>query len=526
MYKTHSIASLLCKADGSPYSGIIDLPEHLADCAITDIVHDSRFASPGSLFFAIEGHESDGHDYAVAALSAGADAVVAQKPIPALAEAGNQDRLILVADTRIALAYAAATFYGHPGKDLAITGVTGTNGKTTTIYLMDSIARAAGEQSGVIGTVETRYLLSDNSHQAKEYVQSCATTTPDALALQKLLAQMRDAGVQSVAMEVSSHAIDMHRAEQTPFAAVAFTNLSQDHLDYHHTMEEYRRVKERLFFDFEAHARITNCDDAVGAGLAGKLKAQDTPVITVGICESDCTSHTHSTSCTRDICASDLVQDSHMTNFVLHTPVGTAQITFPLIGRYNVENALVAAACAWSRGINVDDIAQGLSQAPQVPGRLQQVESSVGFKVFVDYAHTPDALATALAALREQTSGRVIAVFGCGGDRDPSKRPMMARAACNGSDYVVVTSDNPRSEDPASIVADVCTGLDSKKSKFDAIVDRREAIFYAVAMAGSGDSILIAGKGHEDYQIFADDTVHFDDAEVAREAIDAIQGQA
>jgi len=531
---THTIGALLRLADGSPCPGIVALPEQLAECDVSDVVHDSRLAGPGSLFFAIAGHQSDGHEYAAQALETGAVAVVAQKPIPAVATLDAQmgmDRLILVEDSRVALACAAATFYGHPGNDLNISGVTGTNGKTTTIYLIDSIARAAGEQSGVIGTVETRYLFPTNdatdspgaagddttrADSLREHVQSCATTTPDALALQKLFAQMRDAGVQSVAMEVSSHAIDMHRVEQTPFAAAAFTNLSQDHLDYHHTMEEYRRVKERLFFEFETRARIVNVDDSVGAKLAARLASEGTEVIRVGIEEESADKRA------LDIAASNLVLGSHTTQFSLRTLAGEVQIEFPLVGRYNVENALVAAACAWSRGISLDAIADGLSQAPQVPGRLEQIESSQDFKIFVDYAHTPDALATALAALREQAQGRVIAVFGCGGDRDPLKRPLMARAAAKGSDYVVITSDNPRSEDPANIVADVCRGLSSSETKFDAIVDRREAIFHAVASAQPGDCILIAGKGHEDYQIFADGTIHFDDAQVAREALEAL----
>ena len=528
--ETMTIARLLRQADGSPCPGIIALPAHLADCAVTHIAHDSRLVRPGSLFFALVGQQSDGHDFAAKALAAGAVAVVAQKPLPLNGlppHDSSLDKLILVDDSRIALACAAASFYGNPGAELAITGITGTNGKTTTIYLLDAIARAAGEQSAVIGTVESRYLLSADA-DAAECVQSCETTTPDALQLQELLAQMRDAGVQSVAMEVSSHAIDLHRVEQTPFAAVAFTNLSQDHLDYHHSMEAYRQVKERLFFDFETSARIVNTDDSTGAGLAEKLRATATAVITVGICQStasDCKSCTSSNNCSKDIAASDLVLGTASSQFSLHTPDGSAQINFPLVGRYNVENALLAAACAWSRGISLSAIADGLSRAPQVPGRLEQVQGEQDFSVFVDYAHTPDALATALAALREQSSGRLITVFGCGGDRDASKRPLMGQAAAVGSDYVVVTSDNPRSEDPAGIVADICKGLpadfssSARKANLATIIDRREAIFHAVKQARSGDCILIAGKGHEDYQIFADGTIAFDDREVAREAL-------
>jgi len=527
-----TVDALLRKADGSACSGIIAFPPQLRELEVSSVVHDSRAVTLGSLFFAIEGYASDGHDYAAAALKAGAIAVVAQR-IP---EGGEDaaDSFILVENSRIALACAAATFYRQPSKQLNISGVTGTNGKTTTIYLMDAIARAAGEQSGVIGTVESKYNLHPPSNvlqsegqdeEQSEYTElpeECAhnslTTTPDALQLQSLFAEMRDAGVQSVAMEVSSHAIDMHRVEQTSFAVVAFTNLSQDHLDYHNTMEEYQRVKERLFSDFETNARVINIDDRVGAELAARLKNEGVEVICVGMKKPEME------TLSLDLSATELVQGSHITEFLLTTPSGSARVSFPLVGKYNVENALVAAGCAWARGISVEVIADGLSKAAQVPGRLEQVEEGQDFKVFVDYAHTPDALSTALAAVREQTTGRVIAVFGCGGDRDPSKRPLMGQAACKSSDYVIVTSDNPRSENPTSIVADVLDGLSTRQENCDAIVDRREAIFHAVAIAKAGDSILIAGKGHEDYQIFADRTVHFDDREVAREALECIKG--
>ena len=519
-----AISGLFCTEEGVPCSNILSFPQHLREVKATAVVHDSRSVTQGSLFFAIKGYKSDGHAFAVAALKAGAVAVVAEH-IPEDAEE-FKDSFIIVENSRIALACAAATFYDHPSKKLNISGVTGTNGKTTTIYLMDAIARAAGEQSGVIGTVESKYSLhppSDNMQAEhtglpEECAHSSLTTTPDALQLQSLFAQMRAAGVQSVAMEVSSHAIDMHRVEQTAFAVVAFTNLSQDHLDYHHTMEEYRRVKERLFSDFETAARVINIDDQVGAELALRLKSEGQEVICVGMKEPALE------GLELDLTATDIVQGSHITEFLLSTPGGDAQVSFPLVGRYNVENALVAAGCAWSRGIAADIIADGLSRASQVPGRLEQVEEGQNFKVFVDYAHTPDALSTALGAVREQTTGRVISVFGCGGDRDPLKRPLMGRAACAGSDYLVVTSDNPRSENPTNIVADILKGLSARKKDCDVIIDRREAIFHAVALASEGDSILIAGKGHEDYQIFADHSVHFDDREVAREALSCLKG--
>ena len=533
-----TIDELLCTTEGGSCSSTLSFPQHLREVKATAIVHDSRLVTEDSLFFAIKGYKSDGHNFASAALKAGAVAVVAEH-IPEEAE-GLADSFIIVENSRISLACAAATFYNRPSKQLNISGITGTNGKTTTIYLMDAIARAAGEQSGVIGTVESKYNLqspctttamrdrTQNTGQNKEQSEytglpeECAhnslTTTPDALQLQSLFAEMRDAGVQSVAMEVSSHAIDMHRVEQTSFAVVAFTNLSQDHLDYHNTMEEYQRVKERLFSDFETNARVINIDDRVGAELAARLMSEGLEVICVGMKEPEID------TLSLDLSATELVQGSHITEFLLTTPNDSAHVSFPLVGKYNVENALVAAGCAWSRGIAVEVIAKGLSCVAQVSGRLEQVEAGQNFKVFVDYAHTPDALTTALGAVREQTTGRVISVFGCGGDRDPLKRPLMGRAACAGSDYLVVTSDNPRSESPTNIVADILKGLSARQKNCDVIIDRREAIFHAVALADKGDSILIAGKGHEDYQIFVDHRVHFDDREVAREALSCLKG--
>ena len=526
-----TIEQLLSTGQDKSGLEVVDFPAPLRGIEVSNIAHDSRQVQQGSLFFAIAGHVSDGHDYAQAALDAGAVAIVAQKP-PTKLCLTCVDKLILVEDSRVALACAAANFFNHPSAALSVSGITGTNGKTTTIYLLDAIARAAGEQSGVIGTVESKYSLplsdADGRTLANELAEECAhttaTTTPDALQLQTLFAEMRDAGVQSVAMEVSSHAIDMARVDEVSFAAVAFTNLSQDHLDYHNTMEEYQAVKERLFSDFETAARVINIDDEVGASLAMRLKSEGVQVLCVGMKEP------RIEGLSLDIAATELVQDSHVSEFLLTAPprggcLGSARVSFPLIGTYNVENALVAAGCAWSRGLCVETIADGLSNAAQVPGRLEQVEMGQNFKVFVDYAHTPDALTTALRAVREQTTGRVITVFGCGGDRDPIKRPLMGKAACEGSDHVVVTSDNPRSEDPAKIVADVLEGLCSSEAKCDTLVDRREAIFHAVAIAQEGDSVIIAGKGHEDYQIFADGTIHFDDREVARAALEALNNQ-
>jgi UDP-N-acetylmuramoyl-L-alanyl-D-glutamate--2,6-diaminopimelate ligase len=304
-------------------------------------------------------------------------------------------------------------------------------------------------------------------------------------------------------MEVSSHAIDLHRVDAVRFGVAAFTNLSQDHLDYHATLEEYFSVKARLLECVDPSRRVVNIDDAHGRRLAEALDV----AWTVG------------TSAHAVVRAMDVQMGPESTRFTIVTPFGQVQVNLPLTGDYNVSNALVAAGCALSLGIALDDIASGLSGAPQVPGRLEQVRAGQDFTVLVDYAHTPDGLEKAITAVRSVTPGRVITVFGCGGDRDPAKRPLMGDVVGRLSDVAVLTSDNPRTEDPVGIILQVQDGLDGTKAEPHVEVDRRRAIALALSLARSGDAVLIAGKGHEDYQIFADRTVHFDDREVAREEL-------
>jgi len=463
-------------------------PLGMPDVTVSGVAYRSDKVVEGDAFFCVRGFNRDGHDFARDAVSRGAAALVVESQLPIDAPQ------YLVDDTRTALAIAAARFYACPSEKMDLVGITGTNGKTTTTYLLDSIMRSAGRTTGLIGTVETRV--------AGRRLSS-SRTTPESADLQALLAEMVAEGVTGCAMEVSSHAIHLHRVDAVQFAAVAFTNLTQDHLDFHHTLDEYFSVKKRLFTEFDVGTRVVNVDDPFGGGIAAEFP----DVLTVG--------RSHGAS----VRSANEVLDARGASFTLATPAGEAVVRLPLAGAYNVSNALVAAGCALSIGIPLDAVVAGLENAPQVPGRMERVECGQPFEVVVDYAHTPDSLEKAILALRDVTAGRVITVFGCGGDRDPDKRPVMGRAAAAHSHHVVVTSDNPRSEDPVGIILQIEDGVRLGPATFDVQVDRRRAIEHAISLAGSGDAVLIAGKGHEDYQIFVDRTIHFDDREVAREVL-------
>lgn len=466
---------------------VLDAPSQAL--VVSGIAFKSDAVEPGDAFFCVPGFRHDGHDYAHDAVERGAAGVVAQRHLPSL-----DVPQVRVADTRIALARAADHYYRHPSRELAVVGITGTNGKTTCTYLLDAILRQAGWKTGMIGTVETRI--------GSETIPS-QRTTPESLELQALLRRMHSSGVRGVSMEVSSHAIDLHRVDDVRFAVAAFTNLTQDHLDYHQTVEEYFSVKKRLFTEKDVGARVVNIDDPHGAGLAAELA----DVTTVGFDTG------------ADVRAEDVSPLADGTHFVLVRDNARIPLTLPLSGLYNVSNALVAAACGFALGLDAEVIQAGLENAPQVPGRLERVDVGQGFSVFVDYAHTPDSVEKAISAVREGVSGRVIVVFGAGGDRDPEKRPMMGRAAGRVADHVIVTSDNPRTEDPVGIILQIEEGLRETGTSYEVEVDRRRAIARAVAQAAAGDAVLIAGKGHEDYQIFADRTIRFDDREVAREEL-------
>lgn len=468
------------------------------DVPITSITADSRQARPGSVFIAIPGYQTDGHNYIAAAIAAGAVAVIYQSPgfEGLLADAAS----LRVDDARLATAIVADRFFDHPSGKMAVIAISGTNGKTTTVTMLDAIFRAAKLTPGTVGTlgatVGDRHLPGDR-------------TTPDAIGLQGAFAEMVDAGVTHAAVEVTSHALDLHRAYGTRFAAAVFTNLSQDHLDWHHTMEAYFASKAVLFTDyvrFSPEMRgAVNIDDPWGPRLAELAECE---VITYGI------------QAPADVAAVDARLSPLGTSFGLSISGETAPLHTPLAGRHNIYNCLAAAAAARAVGIDLPTIVAGLEAVSRIDGRLERVERDASFTVMVDYAHTPEALQNVLTAVRDLTANRVICVFGCGGDRDKTKRPKMGAIAAEMSDVVVVTSDNPRSEAPEAIIADILGGIE----RTDVIVepDRRLAIAAAVELAAPGDVVLLAGKGHEVYQEVAGRRIDFDDRVVAAEIIDAM----
>ncbi|WP_373044179.1 UDP-N-acetylmuramoyl-L-alanyl-D-glutamate--2,6-diaminopimelate ligase [Vulgatibacter sp.] len=486
------------------------LPAGSPDPEITAVVHDSRKVIPGALFVCLPGLKVDGHAFAAGAVAAGAAAVIGERSLDLAVPA------LVVPSARAALARAAANLHGNPGERLALAGITGTNGKTTTTWLYEAIALAAGKRCGVIGTVNYRFAGK---------VLPAEHTTPEAVEVQALLAGMVDAGCETAVMEVSSHALAQDRVLGLTFATAAFTNLTHDHLDYHADMEDYFAAKAKLF---RAHLRaggvaVLNGDDAYGTRLHEELVA------------GGVTSWRFSTEdAAAELTARDVRIGIDGIEATLVTPRGEAQIRSPLVGAHNLQNLLTAAGLALGAGLPIEAVAEGLTQSPGAPGRLERIDGPQGVVAFVDYAHTDDALRRACSALREASPGRLITVFGCGGDRDTGKRPLMGAVAGSGSDLAVVTSDNPRTEDPARIVEMIVPGVECTGKKrlshdearaggegFTVEVDRRKAIDLAVACARPGDVILIAGKGHEDYQILGTTKIHFDDREEARRALGA-----
>ncbi len=476
------------------------------DVEVVTITHDSRLVTPGACFACIPGARTDGHEYVADAVARGAVALLVERALPV---AIPQAR---VASVRAALGPLSAALFGWPSAAMRTLGVTGTNGKTTTTSLLESIARRAGERVGVIGTVGARI---SRAGGAEENVAT-QHTTPEASELQALLARMRDAGVTTVAMEVSSHALDQHRVDGTNFTAVCFTNLSHDHLDYHGSTDSYFAAKARLFDPARAAAAAINIDDPYGGALVARVCAGGLEPWTYAI-----------DSPSADISARTPTFAADGTRFVLvdrrDGAEARADVHLSLVGDFNLANALAAATTARAAGFDLATVAAGLSEPLVVPGRFERVDAGQPFPVLVDYAHTPDALARVLAAARPlaDPSGRVICVFGCGGDRDVAKRPLMGRAVAAGADVAVLTSDNPRSEDPQAIADAVLAGFAGAAVRVE--LDRRAAIAGALADAVAGDVVVIAGKGHETGQTFAHGrTVPFDDRTVAREELGAL----
>ena len=467
-------------------------PAEAAGIEITQLDFDNRRVAPGSLFFCVPGFSSDGHDYAPAAVAAGAAALVVDHPLADLGVAQVE-----VADVRAAMAPAAAAFWGDPTAALAVSGVTGTNGKTTTAYLIRALLEADGRRTGLLGTVA-------NIIAGRE--QAVQRTTPEAIELQRTFRAMVDGGDHAAVMEVSSHALELHRVDATHFAAAVFTNLTQDHLDFHPTMEDYFAAKRRLFAEHDPAVAIVNLDDPYGARLAAEF---DT--ITFAL--------EHPGASYRAV---DISTGLSGSDFTLISEAGERRLHSPLRGRFNVANVLGALAAAVAQGVALDTAAAALESAGQVPGRMEVVDVGQPFAVLVDYAHTPDSLENVLAAARPLTDGTLHVVFGCGGDRDRGKRPLMGEIAARLADDVFVTSDNPRSEDPEAIIAEVLTGIDRPVHSH---VDRRAAIDAAIGAARPGDVVVIAGKGHEQGQEFAAGAkLPFDDVAVARAALEKLVG--
>jgi len=476
---------------------------------VSALSYDSRSVAPGSLFVAIRGLVTDGHRFLDDAVRAGAAAVMVQEELPV----PDHVVRVIVPDTREALALASSAFYGHPSKKLRLIGVTGTNGKTTTTYLIRAILRARGFKVGLIGTVKS--MLEDEEIPA-------VRTTPESLDLQALFARMLAAGCDYVVMEVSSHALDLKRVAACEFDAGVFTNLTQDHLDYHGTLENYLAAKGRLFRMLGGtyagrpkkgpKVAILNQDDPASAQLRALTKV---PVLTYGIDQP------------ADLTASDLDVALDGVRYEVHSPRGRARVNLSMSGRFNAYNSLAAIAVGLAEGVPLDLCIRALEGVQGVPGRVEGVSLGQPFSVLVDYAHTPDGVENVLRAAREMTRKRVIVVFGAGGDRDRTKRPIMGRIAAELADYAVVTSDNPRSEDPESITREIEAGITTLPSHapYEVVVDRAEAIHRAISLAEPGDVVVLAGKGHETYQIFRDRTIHFDDREVAAEAVRRRLGQ-
>jgi UDP-N-acetylmuramoyl-L-alanyl-D-glutamate--2,6-diaminopimelate ligase len=454
---------------------------------VGDLAYDNRKVRPGTLFFCVPGGKVDGHEFAERAVEAGAAALVVER------ELELDVPQAVVRDARAAMAPLAARFHGDPTAELKVVGVTGTNGKTTTAFLVREMLEAAGIACGLLGTV--KQVVGGVEEEVER-------TTPEAIDLQATFRRMLDGGDRACAMEVSSHALALRRCDSIRFDVALFTNLTQDHLDFHGGMEDYFDSKRRLF-EMGPSTAIVNLDDPYGRRLAAEL---------------DCLAFSAAGAAGADFAARDVSFDAAGASFTAIGPAGETPVRTSLPGEFNVANALGAFAAALALGVEAETAAAGLERAARVPGRLEPVEEGQPFAVLVDYAHTPDSLQNVLRAARRFTAGRLICVFGAGGDRDREKRPLMGRAAAMLSDLAIVTSDNPRSEDPAAIVAAVAAGAEGGEVEIE--VDRRAAIARALALAREGDTVVIAGKGHEQGQEFEGGRkVPFDDREVAREEL-------
>jgi len=464
---------------------------------IQSVAFDSRQVKEGGLFFAVPGHKVDGNRYIPDALRNGATAIVTQVPLDQLDGfiLGSSDvTVIKVEDCRHALSWVSAQFYQHPSNRLKLIGITGTNGKTTLTYILENLFNLAGNKTGVMGTINCRY---------GDVELPAAMTTPESLDVNRLLNEMAVQEVAHCFLEVSSHALLQKRVHGMHFSVAVFTNLSRDHLDFHSSMEDYKNAKMDLFRENHVEKGVVNIDDPVGKEIAEEL---DIDLLTTAI------------DSPANVRAEDCALSASGTEFTLKTPVGDCQIRSHLLGRHNVYNLISAAAVALHSGLSLQQIAAGLNSVERIPGRFEPVDCGQSFPVLVDYAHTDDALRNALQGCRALVRKKLILVFGCGGDRDRGKRKTMCQVAFADSDFVIITSDNPRTEDPDQIITDILAGVPTTAERdrdFVVLPNRKEAIDYAIDFAGDGDLVLIAGKGHEDYQILNSGTIQFDDRQVA-----------
>lgn len=473
----------------------IPAPEGVGDVesmVVLDVTHDSREVAAGSLFVAVRGSLHDGHDHVAGAADRGAIAAMVVRPVD------HPIVQLVVDDTRAAMAPVARLVHGSPDTGMSILGVTGTNGKTTVTHLCEAAWRAEGRPCGVVGTLGARY---------ENIPIPLARTTPESSDTQRILARMRSHGVRSVAMEVSSHALELHRADAITFTAVGFTNLTQDHLDFHGSMQAYLDAKLRLFVSSRAPVAVVDTDSPVGRVVA---EASDQRVVRVGF------------DSTADITASDVWTTPTGSEFTMHIRGDRRRMMLPLAGSFNISNALVAAGLLLEDHVEPSVIAEGFATIDAIPGRMEVVVNDGPFTVIVDYAHTPDAIDTVLASVRGTTEGRLIAVVGAGGDRDAAKRAPMGAATAAHADMTIVTTDNPRSEDPAAIAAQVVSGAERVvHGNVRTVLSREDAISEAIDMAGPGDVVMVLGKGHEQGQEIAGVTRPFDDREIARRALEA-----
>jgi len=459
----------------------------LADCEITDVCSDSRKITPGCVFVCIKGEKFDGHSHAGAAVEAGAAAVICEHPVGLSCE-------ILVENSRMTYAKMCAALCGHPEQKMTFVGVTGTNGKTTTTNLIKSVLTAEGHKVGLIGTIR---------NEIGDEIVHATRTTPDAYELYHLFKRMVEAGCDTVVMEVSSHALHQHRLGAVPFKVGIFTNLTQDHLDYHKTMEEYFEAKKMLFAMTET--AVINVDDPYGSKLPGNVPCK---LLTVSAKDA-----------AADVYAADPVCSASNVEYTLCCGEEKHSVRFGMPGFFSIYNSMSAAVACILLGVSPADTARHLSEIGGVKGRSEVIPTGRDFTVVCDYAHSPDGLDNVLPALKENAKGRLVTLFGCGGDRDRTKRPLMGSSAARFSDFVIVTSDNPRTEDPEKIIEDILPGVKEHDTPFVVIPDRREAIRYALVNAEKDDLIVLAGKGHEDYQIIGTEEFHFDEREVVAEVL-------